>query len=134
MIRDEDYRRCRECERVCSCHPVADHRHFAPCRLQLGDLIGFVFRQYFGDDRVHSELPRYHLRRLTVVAVSITVSTPISCKSAPIDCLHINWLPYRRAPYLLKRVHQLIECLDELLDAFVFELLRDGVQINPHFT
>ena len=50
------------------------------------------------------------------------------------DCLHSNRRSYRRDPLLLKRVHQLIECRDEFLDAFVFELLGDQVQINPHFT
>src|SRR4029077_7380192 len=54
--------------------------------------------------------------------------------AAPIDCLRNNRLPYCRPPLLLKRVHQLIECLVELLDAFVLELLRGRVQINPQFT
>jgi len=52
------------------------------------------------------------------------------------DGLHINTstgLSYRRHPLLLKRVHQLIECLGELLDAFVFELLGHRVQVNPYF-
>ena len=48
-------------------------------------------------------------------------------------CLPINRLSHRRGPLFLKRVHQPIECLDELLDAFVFELLGGSVQINPHF-
>jgi hypothetical protein len=52
------------------------------------------------------------------------------------DGLHINTstgLSYHRDSLFLKRVHQLIECLGELLDAFVFELLGHRVQINPYF-
>ena len=52
--------------------------------------------------------------------------------SARIGCLDINRLSYRRPPFLPKRIHYLIECFGELLDALVFELLRGRVQINPH--
>jgi hypothetical protein len=49
------------------------------------------------------------------------------------DIFTSTGLSHRRAPLLLKRVHQLIECLGELLDAFVFELLGHRVQINAYF-
>src|SRR5207237_3606914 len=47
--------------------------------------------------------------------------------------LRVHRCSYRRGPLVLKRLHQLIECRNELLDTFVFELLGHYVQINPHF-